>query len=299
MTKITCQICSREFTNPRGLHVHYYDAHNGPPISREELAQLYWTEGLSCIDIASRLGYSNSTIGEWLRKYKIKRRSKEMVRALTHIDKSKWVYDGESYHPNPSPHLYYILGAMLGDGGIVVYKRPLGMRYGLQLRVVDRIFAETFQKNLQEIGLRPYFYIDSKQPKRNPKWSVVYCVFANSMLFVRWYQRLDLTTIKTVLDHNPEFHLPFLRGFYEAEGSLYSNNSTHCIGITNSNEILLLLCKELLESNGFHPTFRKENRRLNRPDYYKDMFILSLSRKAEVLRFVESTGTHKLGSLRR
>ena len=293
MTKLICTSCNRTFDNIRGLHVHSY-IHMGPPISKEELNDLYHLRGMNPVCIGNKLGYTNSTILEWLDKYQIRRRSRAESNALSHIDKSKWAYNGESYYPIPSIALYYFIGAMLGDGGIVCYQKPMGMRYGLQFRVVDKILADTFSDSVQQIGLRPTRYVDLKQPKRNPNWRIVYCVFANSMIFVNWYRSLKLNELKVAIWDREEFIRPFLRGFYEAEGSLYKNNSFHTISITNTNKDLLILYQELLEHLGYHPKLYKDTPRLN----CKECFSLKLFRKVEVLNFVKFTGTTKLGTLK-
>lgn len=75
----------------------------------------------------------------------------------------------------PSSSLAYILGVIMGDGYISVYKRKEGTHYKIGLNVKEKKFALEFLSELKQIGLNPNICFDSKS---------FYRVTSNNKVFV-------------------------------------------------------------------------------------------------------------------
>lgn len=238
---------------------------------------------------AVSLELSKSIKKAWIEKreifLKVSRKAREtnlkkgnfLKRALSVIDTSKWeIYNGK-WRPKCSSALAYVLGVMLGDGSITSYKHGKSISYVIHLSTIDKPFAETFISALKDIGLKTvlfYFY-----PSKKKNWSNVYHVFANSKLFVEWYNSLTLEEIESLING---YEAEFIRGFYESEGSVSlnpGNRKSWVISISNRDRNLLKFVEKILVKMGFDFKFR-EFKRKDGIDY-----DLRLFRQEDMYRF--------------
>ncbi len=148
--------------------------------------------------------------------------------------------------------LAYIIGLLKGDGHVGHYSRS----YRISLDSTNEKIAINLFKALKDIRLNPFLY------KHNPTNGIgkqkQIRVIANSKIFYEWYKRLTAEKLKILFD-SKEKAVGFIRGFYEAEGSIYRyKNSTIVISISNTDLELIELVKFLLEKLGL-------NFRLNGP----------------------------------
>jgi len=256
-----------------------------PKISRDLLEQMYWQEEYSFEDIARSLGVSSSSVHYWFKKLGIptrdqqvytNRRRKKLSTIISKISLQRWQNDEyrkkrvkelrSRSTPNlmPSPSLAYILGALLGDGYINNGRR-------ITLQVKDILFAKSFAAALRNIGLNSGVC----RAGRN-----MFLAYAWSASFGDWYSKLTLTDISNFLT-SKELKLAFLKGFYEAEGSVEFRNGWGRLSMFNKNHSLLQLVKNILVSLGYNPTLTWRKTR--------DIGQVNLNRKGEIRRFLEET----------
>jgi len=104
----------------------------------------------------------------------------------------------------PSPSLFYVYGAFLGDGTLD------NSKYAVKLGVSSKEFAESFKQHLQKLSLRVFSWVQFQRSARGKK-ILIYYVLTNSITLFTWLQSHP--------DVPYDFFVDFLRGFYEAEGS--------------------------------------------------------------------------------
>ena len=204
----------------RGIH----DWHYVEPIPKKELRRLYWKEGLSMAKIGERFGIYKGLVYSWLKRFKIPTRKSH-----------DWHYVDVDL--TPSPTLAYVLGALLGDGNITP-------RYEIRLRVIDQLFADSFEKALLKLRFRARHSKTKADPK-NRKPNSLFKSSGCSKKFYDWFQKLSLEDMKGFALRNREMTISFVRGFYESEG--LSNRA----GVVNTNSRLLMVVKECIEKLGF------------------------------------------------
>jgi len=241
----------------------------------EILRRLYWEEGLSQREIASYLGFLTLSIYEWFKKLKIPTRSTSLGNAVKHIDKTKWLKKSGVWRPISSSDLSYILGVMKGDGNI--YKNKI------QFRTIDKPFAEKFVYHFKRIGINTWPMLIEKRSLKNINRKDVYCIFASSLLFSKWYRSLTLEELKKEVDLYP---IPFICGFYESEGTIYDNQGHLRIGIFNIDKELLNMVYDFICELDFTPTFGLNRRKLRVWKNEKICYQITLCKKQEVPKFI-------------
>jgi len=108
---------------------------------------------------------------------------------------------------------------------------------------------------LRKLGLNPSIYLDRKS-KYNKRWNDLYAVRVFSRKFIEFVESLTITKIRKMIKGR---EIDFLRGFYEAEGSLSYNKrikQLH-IRITNTNYEYMELIRDILRMVGFNVNIRK------------------------------------------
>lgn len=247
--------------------------------SRELLTQLYWTDQLSIMDIAQKIGRSKSSIHRDLIFYGIKRRSYSESYLVRDSNRKCW---HNEINLEMKPSLAYVLGACLGDGYVVRKKTERGKCITI-LGVTNRKFAEEFASNVRELGLncsvREIQIKRDAKHKKNIFRATFYCA-----QFYYWYKSLTFKKIENLLDTTENIRA-FIKGFYEAEGCYYRRSSDVArLTISNSNRQLLCLIRKLLKKIGY-------NFHLNGPIIFKNpkwkpAYRLALAIKEDVNRFL-------------
>ena len=149
----------------------------------------------------------------------------------------------------PSPHLAYLLGALLGDG--TVFSK--GLRNIVSLKVNKYPFAYNVYEAMKSIGLRPTL----RQSKNNHN-GTMWLTCATSINFCKWYKSLTPEDIESIAK---EYPLDFLRGFYEAEGNrYYDKHGVLYIKISNKNARLLDICAKTLGRLGYQCRIYKQSK---------------------------------------
>jgi len=143
--------------------------------------------------------------------------------------------------------LAYLLGSLKGDGYITINKRTNAYIIGFQN--TRKILVDNFAKSLENLGLNPYTHKASKSKKSFQK-KEEYRVIAYSKMFHEWYSSLDMNKLKELLD-TKEKMIAFIKGFYEAEGTIVKTRTGFYLGFTNTNLGLLNLVQHLLKMLSF------------------------------------------------
>lgn len=188
---------------------------------------------------------------------------------------------------SPSSDLYYILGAILGDGSVAIGSVCIrGNRYPkyiVKLRVGSRAFAENVWVALKRIHANP-------MPIRY--YQKQYHVEVCSKQLHDYIKHLDLNWLEEQLSSNPEFAKQFIKGFYEAEGcySEYTRKSRTAperyLMIANTQLSLILLVQRLLKKLGIGCTGPYEVVDKRSSDW-KPCYRLHIGRGSEIRRFFE------------
>ncbi|NJE31006.1 DNA endonuclease [Thermococcus sp. 18S1] len=185
---------------------------------------------------------------------------------------------------SPSPELAYIIGVYLGDASI----SNRNYQYRVRLKVVDKDFAESFEKALKSIGANPRTGFEHDSGRTDRWWVEV----TNKELFM---------FLKGPKEHLFEiarvYPREFLRGFFDSEGSaiVYPNRAR--VEASNYDLEVLELCKELLERLGIHSKIYKTKRkgqtvviRGKEYQYNSNLFTLRIYRQDSVYRYTVEVG---------
>jgi len=142
----------------------------------------------------------------------------------------------------PSPELSYILGVIAGDGYVDGYNR-------IKLGTKDLEFAKEFKEALEAIGLRANVIEDDRWNKSLKRPYHGWTCYANSVVFVRWYNGLTQEQKEGIAKQFPE---EYLKGFFESEGSyVIGTDGSVNVHFANLDYDLLLLVQRLLALLGY------------------------------------------------
>jgi hypothetical protein len=149
-------------------------------------------------------------------------------------------------------NLAHVIGLLKGDG--CIYKN--GGNYRICLDSTNKIISSDFFGALKVIKLNPFMY--EVIPSNGIGKLKQFRVLANSKVFYDWYNNLTIENLENLLKNKEEI-IGFIKGFYEAEGSIIKQkDGAIVISIYNTNLELIELTKLLLEKLGL-------NFRLNGP----------------------------------
>lgn len=205
-----------------------------------DLYPLYVEKGLLMREIAEIKGVSKSKVLKEIHRQKIKTRPKYKFPLI-------------KPNLNPSEDLAYCLGAILGDGQLT--------KYTAYLYTTDKDFAKAVLISLKRLKLRSRVWkrITGKKP--------VYIVWTCSKLFCDWCKSVSLTDF--ILKSLEAIKIAFIRGFFDAEGSVWRHKKYLKCRIYNTNLKLLNLTKSAVESLGFNTNIYidKDEKWRSKPKY--------------------------------
>ncbi|HLG23701.1 MAG TPA: LAGLIDADG family homing endonuclease [Candidatus Nanoarchaeia archaeon] len=189
------------------------------------------------------------------------------------------------------PELFYVLGALLGDGCVYNYKTTRNYT----ILVGDDKFTAKYAKLLSKcVGkeVRPYIN------RSKNIWFVSHNNFKLYSLFKK--VRTDLFYLELLMHQNePKSFLLFIEGFFDAEGCVkiikedVRKTPKICLDITNTNFLLLELVRKLLQERlGIEARYsiQKADSAKNKQVAYH----LRIYKKEFVRRFFEYISTTKL-----
>jgi len=188
---------------------------------------------------------------------------------------------------NSSPELAYIIGVYLGDASLTQTAR---YQYRIRLKVVDRDFAESFEKALKSIGANPRTGFEHNSGRTNRWWVEV----TNKELFM--FLRGPKERLFEVGRAYPR---KFLRGFFDSEGTvIFSKNSKMLyVSASNYDTEVLRLCQDLLDGLKIHSKIylhRKKGTPVNIRGriyhYSNNLYEIRIHRRDSVLKYLQNIG---------
>jgi len=141
----------------------------------------------------------------------------------------------------PSEDLAYVIGAVCGDGYANIRRRiRKGYRQAIiHLEVKDKEFVEEFAIRIGRVLNRP-----PPKPKVKRSTGRYYIKVESKTLYELLKKPVDLERLRKYIEHCDKCIAAFLRGFFDAEGSISENGSIHLV---NSDYRLLKYVQSLLE----------------------------------------------------
>ena len=216
------------------------------------------------------------------------------VSKITGIPKStlyywrNWIYKPPStrWMPKPINSLAYVIGVLMGDANLARH----GYKYDIELKTMDKPFAETFAKHLSKTLEKPIKKPTWTGPRRG--WRA----YQSSKAFHQWYQKQTLQTLKPYIEHDKDTVKHFLQGLYDSDGS---NDRNAAIALANSNIDLLVYVQYLLkryfniDARGPYLTHKKGSIMKIRGKEFirkKDCFRIVIYKKLHVKKFLTEVG---------
>jgi len=140
---------------------------------------------------------------------------------------SKMNLERDIYHnrfiPRYNKTLSYVLGVIYGDGWVCESGRKgrdvKEKMVGLENR--NKKFVQSFVETLEDLGLHAYVTEKEKYGKK------FYRGVSYSSSFVEWFEELDFSEVQDFVSEDSFFY-PFVRGFYESEGSICRPKKKTC-----------------------------------------------------------------------
>ncbi len=147
--------------------------------------------------------------------------------------------------PMVGPDLAYVLGAWLGDGSLARYKKR--WRHYTKLAVTDMDFASAFAVSVGACLAR------QKPPRLSRRKDGRFEVVVNNRILYDFLacSRVSLELAEPDVAAHPG---TFLRGFWDAEGTVDLTRSQNKVQACNTNERIIRLVKAALDLVGIHYT---------------------------------------------
>jgi len=144
-----------------------------------------------------------------------------------------------SFRPNPTPELAYVIGVILGDGNLNIH----GYNAELILAVTDHDFAEEFSRCLAKVlhRERPY---KIRWSERKNRW-----VVQGSSILLHKFLNCEWRSFKKCIEHCDRCRGAFLRAFYDSEGSI-----SRKLVVSNTRRDLLRYVQKLLKDANIETT---------------------------------------------
>jgi|SRR3989344_3423944 len=204
--------------------------------------------------------------------------------------KGKYLPYGRKGRVIYKPEIFYVIGALLGDGCLYNWRAT----NNYVILVGDRAFTSKYAHRLTLcVGKKAREYID--------RGKNIYFVRTNNFELFSLFKkcRYNIEYLDNLLrQYGDKASLLFLEGFFDAEGcvKVIKESSRHtpkiCLDITNTNIEYLKLCKDILENClavEARFTMQKSMLANRKPAYH-----LRIYKKQAVKKFFERIKTTKL-----
>jgi intein-encoded DNA endonuclease-like protein len=140
----------------------------------------------------------------------------------------------------PSEDLAYVIGAVCGDGYVGLKRHCKDYTLTIiHLRAKDKEFVEEFAIRIGRVLNRP-----PPKPKVKRSTGRYYIKVESKTLYELLKKPVDLERLRKYIEHCDKCIAAFLRGFFDAEGSISENGPIHLV---NSDYRLLKYMQSLLE----------------------------------------------------
>lgn len=202
---------------------------------------------MSLNEIAEITGTTYDTVKWTFQKYGIPRRSRTEALRLKRLKKLPPKVDIEVDPRSLDYTLGHLCGLILGDG--YIYKRGRNKNYFITLVTTSETLKSVFIDLVDRLGFKVSIWTRRNRLSRKP---VFYCTFSSKRLF-SFIDKMkhDPKCLAEWLENNSNRMIGFLRGFYEAEGSLYLQRGRYLdLNISNTNVGLIEVVRKLLDKLG-------------------------------------------------
>lgn len=245
-------------------------------IEKEELNRLYWKLNQSCSEIAHELGCSSATVRNRMEKYDLPLRSDSASLYALSL-RSKW-WAKSRYD------LGYVVGAILGDGTVSTSTDHSKI---VQLSVTSKDFRDSVAAALQRLGF--HVGADTINPPSSTSKNETYRLRTSSLSFHQFLKRIKARRLIALLSTR-EVARGFIRGFYEAEGSLHvlycrQGYAERRLSISNTKLWLIDIVAWKLTSNFGVKFWRSKGRYPKRGIYYPQ-YHLYITKQKDIDHFL-------------
>jgi len=174
--------------------------------------------------------------------------------------------------PREQPELAYILGLIMGDGTVYCYEKKDDC--SICLINTNKLIVDEYIRACEKLGF--HVGVVTLKPKPPGKKQLYRACF-RSKAFAEWYQNIDIKYLEHFLREDELFNA-FLRGFFEADGTLYWGRSRKIVNIYNNNVELLEFIAKRLKERGYNSVGIYRNRGRT--------YSLTIQTGDDVLRFL-------------
>lgn len=179
-----------------------------------------------------------------------------------------------------SKELFHVIGCLKGDGWVGACRRV--NREGGYNFVINfypgfsDVFARSFVESASRMGLHPKIFRRSNREIR---------VVAYSKMFVGWYKSLEISKIEEKIKRDRPLAMAFIRGFYEAEGSLclFRKTEKPRLSLMGTNKDLMEMVFRVLRFHGYKVYLSSYFDRR----YGRNQYMIRTSSRSEIIRFLE------------
>lgn len=194
----------------------------------EEIKRLYIKEQMSLKSIGEQFGVSRSVISRVLEEEKIEKRK------TTHLYKANY----RAFQTIDTPEKAYWLGFLAADG--CVYVRPENAAVKVQLSVKDINHLKKF-KQFMDSNVNIKTIVQNNGFSNNTEVAVI---TFNSMDMATDLIDKGVVPKKSLILQppkiDPEFYLPFIKGYFDGDGSLFQTQQGEWgISFLGTKEMLL------------------------------------------------------------
>lgn len=231
----------------------------------DNIKNMYFKEQLSLRETANLLGTSSATVGRFLIKNKIARRS---LSSAMHIAQEKRDFAIE-IDLTPTKDVGYICGVIIGDASII---KTSSKNYRIDLETTRQDFVMLFYESIKSTfpDLSPYMHKRVKTrcfPNGQTYINDCWCVSFNSKRLynaLRPFKMADYKWLVPTFLATQESLVGFLQGLFDAEGSVANRN----IALYSKHLENLLPIQKLLANFGIesclHNKYRMSTLRINK-----------------------------------
>lgn len=235
--------------------IHSYKIEHRNPSSKSQfseedlkyMCQLY-DDGLTCEQVASVLGVSESLINYWFKKLNKKTRSNT-------INSRKYTLDEHYFDVIDTQDKAYILGFLYSDGcNFTDANRIL-----LSLQEEDRHILESIKECVQTNA--PLYL--NEEHKKNTKHKNQYVLTMRSKHMSKVSSDMGMVKAKSLILEFPtnitkELMPHFIRGYFDGDGVFPRNKTSYTLGILGTENFCIVL-QSILEENGIESDIKNVN----------------------------------------
>lgn len=219
-------------------------------MNKEKLYDLYHNRGMSQLEIADKMGISQSMISYWMRKFGIDSKNRTWKIAGSRV---KYTFD-DTRTQRMDKDLAWVLGWVVGDGNI----RTEGLEILLSERDID-----VLQKVREVFRFGGPIKSGATYLKKTGKWYRRVSLSIRRKNLAKWFIEIGVPPRKSQRETYPSIlkgcsetiHRAFIRGLFEADGTITKYSTGQMVfQIVGTKELLTMVQSILIEILGLGKT---------------------------------------------